>query len=75
MCKGEIVHGLSRSEQDNTSRSEILTSLAIMGLRKSIISRGTFADLCDIDRCDIDDFINEEGKLYTDGESFEVMDT
>jgi len=79
LAKDEEIKKLSRvrrwDERENAPKSELLTELALRGLRKSIISRGKFAELCGIDRCDIDDFIDEEGKLYTDGESFEVMDS
>lgn len=64
-----------RWKEKEKPKSELLTELALRGLRKSVISRGKFAELCGIDRCDIDDFIEEEGKLYTDGESFEIMDS
>ncbi|WP_081435984.1 XRE family transcriptional regulator [Desulfatibacillum aliphaticivorans] len=79
IAKDEEVLGLSKDrrwdEREKAPKSEILTDLAIRGLRKSIISRGKFAELCGIDRCDIDDFINEKGILYNDGESFEIMDS
>jgi Zn-dependent peptidase ImmA (M78 family)/DNA-binding XRE family transcriptional regulator len=79
LAKDEEILKLSRAsrweEREKSSKSELLTELALRGLRKSIISRGKFAELCGIDRCDIDDFIDEEGKLYTDGESFEIMDS
>jgi len=79
LAKDDEILRLSRArrweEREKTPKSELLTELALRGLRKSIISRGKFAELCGIDRCDIDDFIDEEGKLYTDGESFEVMDS
>lgn len=79
LAKDDEILKLSRArrweEQGKAPKSELLTELALRGLRKSIISRGKFAELCGIDRCDIDDFIDEEGKLYTDGESFEIMDS
>lgn len=53
--------------------SELLINLAIVALRKAHISRGKFTELTGVDRCDINDFIAEKGKLNSDGEKFEIM--
>ena len=53
--------------------SERFIALAVRCLRKGLISRGKFADLMDIDRSDIDDFIGETGMMESEGRAIEVM--
>lgn len=59
--------------EDVTPKSELLCDLALSALRKAIISRGKFAELCEIDRCDVDYYIERQGKLDKDGDSIEIM--
>ncbi|MHC1727419.1 MAG: helix-turn-helix domain-containing protein [Syntrophobacteraceae bacterium] len=42
-------------------------------LRKGLISRGKFADLLEIDRCDIDDYLEYRGFTEAEDTSFEIM--
>jgi len=53
--------------------SERLYELAIRCLRKGLISRGKFAAVTEIDRCDIDDFIEEKGLMKQEGAPIEIM--
>lgn len=53
--------------------SERFALLAVKCLRKGLISRGKFADLLDIDRSDIDEFLERRGLREVEGESIEIM--
>src|SRR3972149_1235797 len=53
--------------------SERFTSLAVRCLRKGLISRGKFAEIVDIDRCEIDDFIEDTGLMEQEGTPIEIM--
>ena len=53
--------------------SERLYELAIRCLRKGLISRGKFAAVTEINRCDIDDFIEEKGLMEQEGTPIEIM--
>ena len=54
-------------------RSERFISLAVRCLRKGLISRGKFAEIVDIDRCEIDDFIEDTGLMEQEGTPIEIM--
>lgn len=79
IAKDPSVQSISQSlrwkDWGERPKSELLIDLAIKGLRKAFISRGKFAELCDIPRHKIDEFIEEEGKLNLDGEKIEIMDS
>lgn len=63
-----------RSKWGETPRmSERFYELAIRCLRKGLISRGKFAAVTEIDRCDIDGFIGEKGLMETEGDPIEIM--
>jgi len=53
--------------------SERFTLLAVKCLRKGLISRGKFSELLDIDRADIDEFLEYRGLSEAEGESIEIM--
>lgn len=54
-------------------RSERFDFLAVESLRKGLISRGKFAELVEIDRSDIDSFIEGYGLMETEGGQVEIM--
>jgi Zn-dependent peptidase ImmA (M78 family) len=62
-----------RMQDIDARRSDRFISLAARCLRKGFISRGKFADLLNIDRSDIDDFIENKGMMNTEGKTVEVM--
>jgi Zn-dependent peptidase ImmA (M78 family) len=63
-----------RSEWGETPMmSERYYELAIRCLRKGLISRGKFAAVTGIDRCDIDDFIEAKGLMELEGDPIEIM--
>lgn len=53
--------------------SERFMLLAVKCLRKGLISRGKFSEMLDIDRADIDEFLEYRGLSETEGESIEIM--
>ncbi|MEE9913261.1 MAG: ImmA/IrrE family metallo-endopeptidase [Deltaproteobacteria bacterium] len=53
--------------------SERFISLSAKCLRKGLISRGKFAEITDIDRADIDEFLEYRGLTEMEGESVEIM--
>jgi len=53
--------------------SERFMLLAVKCLRKGLISRGKFSELLDIDRADIDEFLEYQGLSEVEGESIEIM--
>ncbi|GAM08381.1 helix-turn-helix domain protein [Geobacter sp. OR-1] len=53
--------------------SERFTLLAVKCLRKGLISRGKFSELLEIDRADIDEFLEYRGLSEAEGESIEIM--
>ncbi|MHB8057041.1 MAG: helix-turn-helix domain-containing protein [Desulfuromonadaceae bacterium] len=55
--------------------SERFSLLAVKCLRKGLISRGKFSELLDIDRADIDEFLEYRGLSEVEGESIEIMAT
>lgn len=62
-----------RLEWGEKPRSERFISLAVRCLRKGLISRGKFAEMVDIDRCEIDDFIEDTGLMEQEGNPIEIM--
>jgi predicted HTH domain antitoxin len=64
-----------RSKDVKPIQSERFTNLAIRCLRKGLISRGKFAELLNIDRSDIDDFIEDLGLMEPEGNTIEMMAT
>jgi len=56
-------------------RSDRFIALAVRCLRKGLISRGKFADLLNIDRSDIDNYIENTGMMESEGRTIEVMAT
>jgi Zn-dependent peptidase ImmA (M78 family) len=54
-------------------RSERFDFLAVQSLRKGLISRGKFAEMVEIDRSDIDSFIEGYGLMETEGGQVEIM--
>lgn len=62
-----------RRQDIKVRRSDRFISLAVRCLRKGLISRGKFADLLNIDRSDIDDFIEDKGMMDTEGKTVEIM--
>ena len=62
-----------RTQDVKTRRSDRFISLAVRCLRKGFISRGKFAALLDIDRSDIDDYIENIGMMDSEGKTVEVM--
>lgn len=53
--------------------SQRFTLLAAKCLRKGLISRGKFAELLEIDRSDIDEYLEYRGFTETEDISFEIM--
>lgn len=62
-----------RHEWGEKPRSERFVSLAVRCLRKGLISRGKFAEIVDIDRSEIDDFIEGTGLMEQEGPPIEIM--
>ena len=69
----EISRQKRRHEWSKKPKSERFVSLAVRCLRKGLISRGKFADIVDIDRCEIDDFIEDTGLMEQEGTPIEIM--
>jgi Zn-dependent peptidase ImmA (M78 family)/transcriptional regulator with XRE-family HTH domain len=55
--------------------SERLCSLAVRCLRKGHISRGRFAEIVQIERPEIDEYIESLGQLSQEGQTIEIMAT
>jgi Zn-dependent peptidase ImmA (M78 family)/DNA-binding XRE family transcriptional regulator len=62
-----------RIQNIEARRSDRFISLAVRCLRKGFISRGKFADLLNIERSDIDDYIENKGMMDSEGKTVEVM--
>lgn len=62
-----------RLQDQKTRRSDRFNALAVRCLRKGFISRGKFAELVNIDRSDIDDYIAGMGMMESEGKTVEVM--
>ncbi len=69
----EINRQKRRHDWGKKPRSERFISLAVRCLRKGLISRGKFAEIVDIDRCEIDDFIEDTGLMEQEGTPIEIM--
>lgn len=62
-----------RADWGQQPRSERFDFLAVQCLRKGFISRGKFAEMVEIDRSDIDSFIEGYGLMETEGGQVEIM--
>jgi Zn-dependent peptidase ImmA (M78 family) len=60
-------------EQEPVAMSDRFATLAVKCLRKGLISRGKFADIVEIDRSDIDNFIENKGIMEKEGKQIEIM--
>jgi len=60
-------------ERESTPVSERFHSLAIRCLRKGLVSRGKFAEIVEIDRNEIEDFIEQTGLMVSEGRPVEIM--
>lgn len=69
----EISRQKRRHEWGEKPMSERFISLAVRCLRKGLISRGKFAEIVSIDRCEIDDFIEDTGLMEQEGTPIEIM--
>jgi len=63
-----------RAARGTIPRSRRFDTLAIRCLSKGLISRGKFAEITKIDRCDIDQFVEDYGLIEIEGKPFEIMD-
>jgi len=76
LAKDEELAEISRQKRIQNieaRRSDRFISLAVRCLRKGFISRGKFADLLNIERSDIDDYIENKGMMDSEGKTVEVM--
>lgn len=74
----ELLERNKKAREHETSKipiSERLCSLAIRCLRKGHISRGRFAEIVQIERPEIDDYIESLGQLGQEGQTIEIMAT
>ncbi len=69
----EINRQKRKDEWGDPPKSERFTFLAIRCLRKGLISRGKFAEIVEIDRSDIDNFIENTGLMEQEGTPIEIM--
>ena len=73
----EDLKGIDRTarqdEWGDAPVSERFCSLAIRSLRRGLISRGKFAEIIEIDRSDIDAFIENSGLMEAEGSAVEIM--
>jgi len=70
-----IINREKRKDVSSTiPRSRRFEALAIRCLSKGLISRGKFAEITKIDRCDIDNFVEDYGLIEVEGQPFEIMD-
>ncbi len=60
-------------ERMKSQKPEQYAILAIRCLRKGLLSRGKFAEMMEIDRSHIDDFINDKGLMEQEGSPIEIM--
>lgn len=77
LAKNDELHQIDRRIRRDTANeapsSERFTILAVKCLRRGLISRGKFSELLEIDRADIDDFLEYRGLCEEEGESIEIM--
>ena len=59
-------------EKDAVKVSTRFITLAMRCLRKGLISRGTFAEMVEIDRPEIDDFIKDSGLMESEGKTIAI---
>lgn len=59
-------------EKDAVKVSTRFITLAMRCLRKGLISRGTFAEMVEIDRPEIDDFIKDSGLMESEGKAIAI---
>ena len=69
----QIDRRIRRGTANEAPSSERFTLLAVKCLRRGLISRGKFSELLEIDRADIDDFVEYRGLCEAEGESIEIM--
>jgi Zn-dependent peptidase ImmA (M78 family)/transcriptional regulator with XRE-family HTH domain len=77
LVTNEELQGLDRAkrkdEWGDKPVSEHFYALAVKCLRKGLISRGKFAEIAQIDRSEIDMFIENFGLMETEGVAVEIM--
>lgn len=77
LAKNDVFSRLNKrkraEERSSTPSPERFYSLAIRCLRKGLISRGKFAEIVEIDRGEIDDFIDRTGLVMSEGPPIEIM--
>lgn len=61
-----------RTDERKEKEAERFIQLAIRCLRKGLISRGKFAELMNIDRSNIDNYIEGYGSIAEEGTQFEI---
>jgi len=71
----EINKNIRSDKWGEKPQSERFISLSVRCLRKGLISRGKFAEMVNIDRCDIDSFIFDTGLMEEEGSNIEIMAT
>lgn len=71
----KISRNMRKEEWGEEPKPERFHSLAIRCLRKGLISRGKFAEIVNIDRSDIDEFISDKGLMEQEGNTIEIMAT
>ncbi|MBI5584429.1 MAG: ImmA/IrrE family metallo-endopeptidase [Deltaproteobacteria bacterium] len=60
------------AEKEAVKVSTRFITLAMRCLRKGLISRGTFAEMVEIDRPEIDDFIKDSGLMESEGNAITI---
>ena len=60
------------TEKESIKVSTRFITLAMRCLRKGLISRGKFAEMVEINRADIDDFIKNSGMMESEGNSITI---
>mgnify|MGYP000867220292 CR=1 FL=1 len=77
LAKNDELHQIDRRIRKDSANeapsSERFSLLAVKCLRRGLISRGKFSELLEIDRADIDDFLEYRGLCEEEGESIEIM--
>lgn len=76
IAKDEELAELSREkrwiEKESIKGSDRFITLAIRCLRKGLISRGRFAEMVEINRAEIDHFIENSGMMETEGKAISI---
>ncbi len=78
LAEDEELNALNREKKSSEwgevpKMSKRFYELAIRCLRKGLISRGKFAEVAGIERCDVDDFIEAKGLMESEGYPIEIM--